>query len=117
VADLLNIPKDHIYANRLLFNEGGEHAGFDPNEYTARSGGKAKAVEEIKKVSENGHPKQWVSPFKHLWEWGLLDYFCLTVGGGKWVEAMWPHQNAGSHLCLRDRDLRSARLRVLPYGI
>jgi phosphoserine phosphatase len=58
VADLLNIPKDHIYANRLLFNEGGEHAGFDPNEYTARSGGKAKAVEEIKKVGEYCHPKK-----------------------------------------------------------
>lgn len=50
VADLLSIPKDHIYANRLLFTEGGEHAGFDSSEYTARSGGKAKAVEEIKKV-------------------------------------------------------------------
>ncbi|CAM6084635.1 unnamed protein product [Calypogeia fissa] len=47
-AALLQIPKERIYANNLLFKEDGEFAGFDPNEPTSRSGGKAKVIEKVK---------------------------------------------------------------------
>ncbi|KAL3697411.1 hypothetical protein R1sor_011487 [Riccia sorocarpa] len=50
-ADLLGIQKDRIYANTLLFDETGTFAGFDPNEPTSRSGGKAKVIEKIKAIS------------------------------------------------------------------
>jgi len=49
VADLLGIPYKNIFANRLLFDSVGEFQGFDPEEPTSRSGGKATAVAQIKK--------------------------------------------------------------------
>eukprot|EP01025_Chloroclados_australasicus_P007418 TRINITY_DN12384_c0_g1_i3.p1 TRINITY_DN12384_c0_g1~~TRINITY_DN12384_c0_g1_i3.p1 ORF type:complete len:314 (-),score=52.40 TRINITY_DN12384_c0_g1_i3:277-1116(-) len=39
----LHIPVSHVHANRLLFNEDGSAAGFDAEEFTSRSGGKAEA--------------------------------------------------------------------------
>jgi len=46
----LDIPLTHVFANRILFNEeDGSYAGFDPAEFTSRSGGKAEAVVHIKK--------------------------------------------------------------------
>uniref|UniRef100_A0A0D6QYH8 phosphoserine phosphatase n=1 Tax=Araucaria cunninghamii TaxID=56994 RepID=A0A0D6QYH8_ARACU len=53
VAALLEIPCQNIYANRLLFGNEGEYVGFDPEEPTSRSGGKATAVAKIKK--EHGY--------------------------------------------------------------
>lgn len=53
VADLLGIPYKNIFANRLLFDSVGEFQGFDPEEPTSRSGGKATAVAQIKK--EHGY--------------------------------------------------------------
>ncbi|XP_057816161.1 phosphoserine phosphatase, chloroplastic isoform X2 [Cryptomeria japonica] len=53
VAELLEIPPKSIYANRLLFGSAGEFVGFDPEEPTSRSGGKATAVAQIKK--EHGY--------------------------------------------------------------
>ncbi|XP_073124374.1 phosphoserine phosphatase, chloroplastic-like isoform X2 [Henckelia pumila] len=50
VASILGIPLESIYANRLLFGSSGEFLGFDANEPTSRSGGKAIAVEQIKKA-------------------------------------------------------------------
>lgn len=50
VATLLGIPLENIYANQLLFGSSGEFSGFDPNEPTSRSGGKAVAVQQIRKV-------------------------------------------------------------------
>ncbi|KAL2644209.1 hypothetical protein R1flu_011796 [Riccia fluitans] len=47
-AELLGISKERIYANTLLFDENGIFAGFDPEEPTSRSGGKAKVIEKIK---------------------------------------------------------------------
>ncbi|AQK73621.1 RNA polymerase I specific transcription initiation factor RRN3 protein [Zea mays] len=44
----LGIPPENITANQLLFGTLGEYAGFDPTEPTSRSGGKAKAVQQIK---------------------------------------------------------------------
>ena len=51
VASILGIPKENIFANQLLFGSSGEFIGFDRNEPTSRSGGKATAVEQIRKVS------------------------------------------------------------------
>ncbi|KAJ6795423.1 phosphoserine phosphatase, chloroplastic-like [Iris pallida] len=52
VALQLGIPLENIFANQLLFGSSGEFLGFDKTEFTSRSGGKAKAVEHIRKVHE-----------------------------------------------------------------
>lgn len=51
VASILGIPQENIFANQLLFGSSGQFLGFDENEPTSRSGGKATAVQQIKKVS------------------------------------------------------------------
>lgn len=48
IAESLGIPLSHVYANQLLFKEDGSYAGFDRDEFTSRSGGKAEAVRDIK---------------------------------------------------------------------
>ncbi|XP_020579689.1 phosphoserine phosphatase, chloroplastic [Phalaenopsis equestris] len=50
VAVQLEIPLENIFANQLLFGSSGEFLGFDPTEFTSRSGGKAVAVQHIRKV-------------------------------------------------------------------
>ncbi|KAL0335543.1 UNVERIFIED_CONTAM: Phosphoserine phosphatase, chloroplastic [Sesamum radiatum] len=50
IASILGIPLENIYANQLLFGSSGEFLGFDTKEPTSRSGGKATAVEQIRKV-------------------------------------------------------------------
>ncbi|KAL2935577.1 Phosphoserine phosphatase chloroplastic [Bienertia sinuspersici] len=50
VASILDIPRENIFANQLLFGESGEFLGFDDNEPTSRSGGKPIAVQQIRKV-------------------------------------------------------------------
>ncbi|KAF6165053.1 hypothetical protein GIB67_000637 [Kingdonia uniflora] len=52
VAKLLEIPVENIFANQLLFGSTGEFVGFDKNEPTSRSGGKAKAVQHIRKLHD-----------------------------------------------------------------
>ncbi|KAB2020559.1 hypothetical protein ES319_D07G076800v1 [Gossypium barbadense] len=49
VASILGIPQENIFANQLLFGSSGEFLGFDANEPTSRSGGKATAVQQIRK--------------------------------------------------------------------
>uniref|UniRef100_A0A7N0ZRF2 phosphoserine phosphatase n=1 Tax=Kalanchoe fedtschenkoi TaxID=63787 RepID=A0A7N0ZRF2_KALFE len=49
VASILGIPRENIFANNLLFGDYGEFKGFDVNEPTSRSGGKATAVRNIRK--------------------------------------------------------------------
>jgi phosphoserine phosphatase len=50
LAESLQIPIAHVFANTLLFHpETGAFQGFDPEEFTSRSGGKAEAVVHIKK--------------------------------------------------------------------
>lgn len=49
LAIKLNIPVENVFANTILFKEDGSYAGFDPSEFTSRSGGKAEAVRHIKK--------------------------------------------------------------------
>lgn len=50
VASILDIPLTNIFANQLLFGGSGEFLGFDENEPTSRSGGKAVAVQQIRKA-------------------------------------------------------------------
>ncbi|GAV64412.1 HAD domain-containing protein [Cephalotus follicularis] len=50
VASILGIPPENIFANQLLFSNSGEFVGFDTNEPTSRSGGKATAVQQIRKA-------------------------------------------------------------------
>uniref|UniRef100_A0A2P2K3B0 phosphoserine phosphatase n=1 Tax=Rhizophora mucronata TaxID=61149 RepID=A0A2P2K3B0_RHIMU len=51
VASMLGIPPENIFANQLLFGSSGEFLGFDENEPTSRSRGKANAVQQIRKVN------------------------------------------------------------------
>lgn len=50
IAESLGIPLARVFANTLLFEPDGDgaYAGFDANEHTSRSGGKANAIREIK---------------------------------------------------------------------
>ncbi|XP_073035886.1 phosphoserine phosphatase, chloroplastic-like isoform X1 [Primulina eburnea] len=50
VASILGIPLESIYANQLLFGSSGEFLGFDADEPTSRSGGKATAVANVRKA-------------------------------------------------------------------
>ncbi|KAF7806257.1 Phosphoserine phosphatase, chloroplastic [Senna tora] len=50
VASILKIPEENIFANQLLFGSSGEFVGFDRNEPTSKSGGKATAVQQIRKA-------------------------------------------------------------------
>ena len=50
LAEHLGIPKAHVFANNLLFESDGGYAGFDPEEFTSRSGGKREAVRHIRKA-------------------------------------------------------------------
>ncbi|RWR83217.1 phosphoserine phosphatase, chloroplastic [Cinnamomum micranthum f. kanehirae] len=52
VASQLGIPPENIFANKLLFKSSGEFCGFDTEEPTSRSGGKAIAVQNIRKIHE-----------------------------------------------------------------
>lgn len=56
VASALNIPRENISANTLLFNDSdGSFAGFDPTEFTSQSGGKAAAIIHLKE--KHGYKK------------------------------------------------------------
>ena len=50
VASILGIPLENIFANQLLFGSSGEFVGFNKDEPTSKSGGKAVAVQQIRKV-------------------------------------------------------------------
>jgi phosphoserine phosphatase len=49
VAKQVNVPAQNIYANTIFFDENGRYKGFDANELTSRDGGKAEAINMIKK--------------------------------------------------------------------
>ncbi|XP_052882766.1 phosphoserine phosphatase, chloroplastic-like [Gossypium arboreum] len=50
VASILGILQENIFANQLLFGSSGEFLGFDANDPTLRSEGKATVVQQIRKV-------------------------------------------------------------------
>lgn len=52
VANELNVPISHLYANKLMFYCNGEYAAFDTNQPTSKSGGKAEAISLIRQKYE-----------------------------------------------------------------
>ena len=48
VADTLGIERKNVYANTIQFDNLGEYAGFDENEFTSETGGKGRAIEHLK---------------------------------------------------------------------
>lgn len=52
VANEIGIPLDHVYANKLHFLFNGEYAGFDVNQPTSHSGGKAEAITMVRRRTE-----------------------------------------------------------------
>ncbi|XP_060532350.1 phosphoserine phosphatase [Cylas formicarius] len=48
VAKQLHIPLENVYANRLKFYFNGDYAGFDENQPTSRTGGKAVVAQHLK---------------------------------------------------------------------
>lgn len=48
IAEILQIPQEHVYANTILHDEAGQYIGFDTSEFTSRSGGKPAAIKDIK---------------------------------------------------------------------
>lgn len=49
VANELGIPMVNMYANKLFFSYNGEYAGFDATQPTSHSGGKAEAIQLIRR--------------------------------------------------------------------
>jgi phosphoserine phosphatase len=47
IADQLNIPRHHIIANTILFNDAGQYRGFDTTELTSRDMGKPAALQSL----------------------------------------------------------------------
>lgn len=96
VADSVNVPRENVYANNLLFKADGSFAGFDPEEPTSRSGGKRRVVEILKvcvvcrtgagfKVYGSAH---FIDADMAIWAWQLPDgaqlqdsklSYCLNV--------------------------------------
>lgn len=53
IAQILNVTRERIFANTLLFNEeDGSYAGFDPKEPTSADQGKPKALQRIKEQGQ-----------------------------------------------------------------
>ena len=65
VADLVGVAHDREYANNLLFDDaaGGAYAGFDDQELTAWSGGKARVMAHLQGV----HGDPLVAPWMRAW--------------------------------------------------
>lgn len=55
IADKFQIPKNHVYANTILFDENGCYSGFDPSKYTSQDMGKQKAVSAIIEIWKSSH--------------------------------------------------------------
>jgi hypothetical protein len=55
LATLLGIKHDHIYANVLTFDNNGSYNGYDINQPTSRSGGKAAVIDMI--IKQNNYKR------------------------------------------------------------
>jgi phosphoserine phosphatase len=58
VAEAVGVRKEDVFANNLLFTDDGAFAGHDEAELTARAGGKAKVVVDLK-ASMTSRPSSW----------------------------------------------------------
>jgi phosphoserine phosphatase len=63
IAESLGIPLDHVFANTILHSEDGSYTGFDAQEFTSRSGGKASAIQAIKVLAQNSGLMAVRTPF------------------------------------------------------
>lgn len=52
VAETLEIPEDHVFANTITFDEDGNYAGFDLRAPTARSGGKPAVLRMMQRANK-----------------------------------------------------------------
>lgn len=52
VATEIGVPLENVYANKLHFLFNGEYAGFDLNQPTSHSGGKAEAINLVRRRTE-----------------------------------------------------------------
>ncbi|XP_019877426.1 phosphoserine phosphatase [Aethina tumida] len=50
IAASLNIPYENVFANRMKFYYNGDYAGFEENEPTSKSGGKAVVINYLKET-------------------------------------------------------------------
>ncbi|CEG35819.1 phosphoserine phosphatase [Plasmopara halstedii] len=50
IAEELDIPLSNVYANTIFFDNDGNYNGFDDTELTSRDGGKAQAIDIIKRI-------------------------------------------------------------------
>lgn len=48
VADSFDIPRCNVFANRLQFHQDGSYSGFDEEQPTSSSGGKAIVIQKLK---------------------------------------------------------------------
>jgi len=48
VAEILNIPNENVFANRLYFHLDGSFGSFDMNQLTSESGGKGRVIQNLK---------------------------------------------------------------------
>jgi phosphoserine phosphatase len=48
IARTLDIPEENIFANSIHFDDNGDYAGFDSNEFTSCDGGKPRTVAHLK---------------------------------------------------------------------
>ncbi|XP_042387292.1 phosphoserine phosphatase, chloroplastic-like isoform X2 [Zingiber officinale] len=81
VALQLGIPLENVFANQLLFGNSGEFVGFDVGEPTSRSGGKATAVQQIRKVHDY---RSLVMIGDGATDLELLFFLCYSQGTGAW---------------------------------
>ena len=54
VAEVLDVPMENVFANRILFHDDdeGTYKGFDDSAFTSRAGGKARAILHIKEAND-----------------------------------------------------------------
>mmetsp|Transcript_42071 Transcript_42071/g.132577 ORF Transcript_42071/g.132577 Transcript_42071/m.132577 type:complete len:182 (+) Transcript_42071:193-738(+) len=53
LARQLQLSREQVYCNSLLFDDAGAYAGFDPQAWTATQGGKKRAVEHIRELTNS----------------------------------------------------------------
>lgn len=52
-TDILNIPRENVFCNELIFDKDGKYSSFDTTRLTSVSGGKIEVIKQIKKQITN----------------------------------------------------------------
>ncbi|XP_063707810.1 phosphoserine phosphatase [Culicoides brevitarsis] len=61
VAIEIGVPVENVYANKLYFTYDGQYAGFDLTQPTSHSGGKAEAINLVRRRTEAPHERKIVT--------------------------------------------------------